>query len=108
LPHLPTTRKPRLSQPRSETPLRLEGADLWTFLGLQIEIQERQLLLQASQQKLEIFGQIQKEKLGFTDEEILDPAGFVVSLQELQDRIRTASSGRSGSASPDQESRNTG
>jgi hypothetical protein len=68
--------------------LRLEGADLWTFLQLQIEIQERQLLLQASQQKLEIFGQIQKEKLGFTDEEILDPNGYVVSLQELQDRIR--------------------
>jgi hypothetical protein len=88
--------------------LRLEGDDLWTFLQLQIEIQERQLLLQAAQQKLEIFGQIQKEKLGFTDEEILDPAGFVVPLQELQDRIRTASSGRSGSASPDQNRRSTG
>jgi hypothetical protein len=108
LPHLQKTRKPRLSQPTSETPWRLEGADLWTFLGLQIEIQERQLLLQAAQQKLEIFAQIQKEKLGFTDEEILDPAGFVVPLRELQERIRLASSERPGSASPDQDRRNTG
>jgi hypothetical protein len=88
--------------------LRLEGADLWTFLSLQIEIQERQLLLQAAQQKLEVFGQVQKERLGFTDEEILDPDGFVVSLQDMQDRIRTASSERSGSASPDHDRRNTG
>lgn len=71
--------------PPSSAPLphsvRLRNGDLWEYLRLQSRLEERQILLQSAAQMLERFGQIMKDKYGFSDASLLDPEGYVVSRQ---------------------------
>jgi hypothetical protein len=97
--HLPKILKQPPSQPRSETRSRLDYDDLWTYRSLILDAEARRQSLQIAMTKLNEFGQIMKEKLGFGDESILDEEGYVVDRQAWLDQNRPASSERPGSES---------
>lgn len=97
------------SSPPSEhaSPIRrLQGSDLWEYLQLQMKLAEREAALRAMGQRLEAFGQIMKERYGFSDEELLDPDGVIVpraAWQARLDQIRLEHSSHLDSASPDRD-----
>ena len=74
-------------------PSRLHGTDLYQFRRLQLDLDEAQASLTIAGRRLEAFGQLMKEKLGFSDDYVLNPDGEVVSRQawEGHTQLRPAS-----------------
>ena len=83
--------------------MRLVGIDRWTYLSLQLDVEEKKLAYDYAVHRLETYGAMQKEILGFSDDEILDPTGVVVNRQEWLDRTQTQPSSPPDSASPDHD-----
>lgn len=101
--------------PTTDTfPLRVTGRRLWEYFRLQIDADEKRVAFEAAVKRLEKYGEVMKQELGFSDGEILDPDGYVISRQEWQarleaarqaDRTRQPSSPPPDSVSPDRGGR---